>query len=404
MAAIVSEPAVGAGGDARARPGTGGNFTATPLSEAGQWTAGGSDGAFTYSYPISVPAVPGGLEPSVSLDYDSQSVDGLTSSTNDQASWVGDGWDYAPGLRRAGLRLMRDRAAGRHQLEGSQRRRLLVLERHRRPCRSTGSTPRSCRTRAPARGTRRRTTGRRSPYHTGTSNGTSDGGYWVITDHRRHLLLLRPERAARLRLRRRGDQQHLDRAGLRDLIGAGVLQRDVRELPLRAGVAVEPGLRHRPARRRRRLLLQPPRPTTTPRTTAPPPTAPSPRAGRRRRSSTGCGPGPCTAPPRPPRSTSTPAPSRPTSRPTSPAPTARRATSTRRRSGRNYVLDPITTDALEGSPLTRSTPGRWVTPTRHRRRRRPVAVAVHDHPHREDGTAVSLPRLPSPGRPCPTGS
>lgn len=77
--------------------GSGGDYTATSLSEAGSWSAGGESGAFTYSYPISVPAVPGGLKPSVSLDYDSQAVDGLTSSTNNQASWIGDGWDYSPG-------------------------------------------------------------------------------------------------------------------------------------------------------------------------------------------------------------------------------------------------------------------------------------------------------------------
>ncbi|HUN31222.1 MAG TPA: RHS repeat-associated core domain-containing protein [Trebonia sp.] len=101
-------PAGGSPGTAAASPavllgattspsGSGGDYTATPLSEEGEWSAGGSSGAFTYSYPISVPPVPGGLEPSVSLDYDSQAVDGLTSSTNDQASWIGDGWDYEPG-------------------------------------------------------------------------------------------------------------------------------------------------------------------------------------------------------------------------------------------------------------------------------------------------------------------
>ncbi len=78
--------------------GSTGDFTATPLSEAGTWAVAGSSGAFTYSYPIQVPPVPGGLEPSVSLGYDSQAVDGLTSSTNSQASWVGDGWDYSPGF------------------------------------------------------------------------------------------------------------------------------------------------------------------------------------------------------------------------------------------------------------------------------------------------------------------
>jgi len=34
----------------------------------------------------------------VALDYDSQNVDGLNASTNNQASWIGDGWDYEPGF------------------------------------------------------------------------------------------------------------------------------------------------------------------------------------------------------------------------------------------------------------------------------------------------------------------
>jgi hypothetical protein len=72
--------------------GGGGDFTATSLKASGSWQAGGSGDAFTWSYPIAVPAVPGGLEPKVALSYDSQAQDGLTSSTNNQPSNVGDGW------------------------------------------------------------------------------------------------------------------------------------------------------------------------------------------------------------------------------------------------------------------------------------------------------------------------
>lgn len=71
--------------------GSGGNFAASPLSDASEWVTGGSSGAFTSSYPIAVPAVPGGLEPSVNLGYDSQATDGLTSATNNAASWIGMG-------------------------------------------------------------------------------------------------------------------------------------------------------------------------------------------------------------------------------------------------------------------------------------------------------------------------
>jgi RHS repeat-associated protein len=77
--------------------GSQGNYAATSLNPSGTWQASGT-GAFTYSYPIDVPDVVGGDEPSVAFSYDSQSVDGETSARNSQASWIGDGWDYEPGF------------------------------------------------------------------------------------------------------------------------------------------------------------------------------------------------------------------------------------------------------------------------------------------------------------------
>ncbi|MBJ7905112.1 hypothetical protein IF655_17625 [Streptomyces sp. DSM 110735] len=92
--------------------GGGGTYGATSLAPSGQWSAGGSTGAFSYSYPISVPDVPGSLAPSISLDYGSQSVDGRTSSTNAQSSWVGDGWDYEPGFVERSYASCADDATG----------------------------------------------------------------------------------------------------------------------------------------------------------------------------------------------------------------------------------------------------------------------------------------------------
>ena len=74
-----------------------GDFTATPLLSSGSWASGSSSGAFTYSYQVQVPETAGGLMPKVDLSYSSQSVDGRTSATNNQASWIGDGWDYGAG-------------------------------------------------------------------------------------------------------------------------------------------------------------------------------------------------------------------------------------------------------------------------------------------------------------------
>ena len=77
--------------------GAGGSFKATPLASSGKWSAGGSSGAFTWSYQLTVPPAPAGPTPEISFDYSSQTVDGKTATTSPQASWIGEGWDYDPG-------------------------------------------------------------------------------------------------------------------------------------------------------------------------------------------------------------------------------------------------------------------------------------------------------------------
>ena len=69
-----------------------GTYATSDLKPSGSWSGGGSSGAFTYSYPVTVPPAATGLVPDVALSYNSSSVDGQTASTQAQASWVGDGW------------------------------------------------------------------------------------------------------------------------------------------------------------------------------------------------------------------------------------------------------------------------------------------------------------------------
>ncbi|MEU3981757.1 RHS repeat-associated core domain-containing protein [Streptomyces sp. NPDC026672] len=71
-----------------------GTYAATQLSPSATWEAGGSSGAFTWSYPMTVPPAPGPA-PSLSLGYDSGSVDGKTASTNNQSTQVGEGFDLS---------------------------------------------------------------------------------------------------------------------------------------------------------------------------------------------------------------------------------------------------------------------------------------------------------------------
>ncbi|MGW5779834.1 polymorphic toxin-type HINT domain-containing protein [Streptomyces sp. NPDC003863] len=88
--------------------GPGGSFKATPLASSGTWSAGGSSGAFTWSYPMAMPPAPAGPAPNVTLSYNSQAVDGKTAVSSPQASWIGEGWDYSPGFIERRYRTCKD--------------------------------------------------------------------------------------------------------------------------------------------------------------------------------------------------------------------------------------------------------------------------------------------------------
>ncbi|MET9378866.1 polymorphic toxin-type HINT domain-containing protein [Streptomyces sp. NPDC002992] len=72
-----------------------GSYEATPLSPSATWAGGGSNGDFTWSYPMDVVPAPAGPAPGPSISYSAQSVDGRTSSTSAQPSWIGEGFDLA---------------------------------------------------------------------------------------------------------------------------------------------------------------------------------------------------------------------------------------------------------------------------------------------------------------------
>ncbi|MEU5216495.1 polymorphic toxin-type HINT domain-containing protein [Streptomyces sp. NPDC020807] len=103
QAAYTATPAAASGdktvlGTVDSGIGPGGSFRASPLASSGKWSAGGSSGAFTWSYPMVMPPAPAGPAPNVTLSYNSQTVDGKTAVSSGQASWVGEGWDYSPGF------------------------------------------------------------------------------------------------------------------------------------------------------------------------------------------------------------------------------------------------------------------------------------------------------------------
>lgn len=69
-----------------------GDYSATPLSASSAWQAGGSSGSFTWSYGFTMPPAAAGPAPSLSLSYDSGSIDGRTATTNNQGTSVGEGF------------------------------------------------------------------------------------------------------------------------------------------------------------------------------------------------------------------------------------------------------------------------------------------------------------------------
>jgi RHS repeat-associated protein len=78
--------------------GDNGDYQATELAPSASWEVGLQTGDFSWSYPMAAPEVAGDLAPGVSLAYSSGSIDGRTASSNNQTSWIGEGFNYQPGF------------------------------------------------------------------------------------------------------------------------------------------------------------------------------------------------------------------------------------------------------------------------------------------------------------------
>ena len=97
-ARVSADPAGGVISLAAPPAGSTGDYKATSLSASGTWQVATQGGGFSWSYGMAVPPVPGGLEPEVEAAYSSTSVDGRVVATNNQPSWLGEGWDLWPGF------------------------------------------------------------------------------------------------------------------------------------------------------------------------------------------------------------------------------------------------------------------------------------------------------------------
>ncbi|WP_433697315.1 RHS repeat-associated core domain-containing protein [Nocardiopsis sp. CA-288880] len=82
---------------ASAPSGGNGDYRATKLSPSSTWNVNTQSGDFSWSYDLSAPPAPSALVPAMGLSYSSGGVDGRVATSNNQTSWIGDGFSYAPG-------------------------------------------------------------------------------------------------------------------------------------------------------------------------------------------------------------------------------------------------------------------------------------------------------------------
>ncbi|MFB7264845.1 ricin-type beta-trefoil lectin domain protein [Streptomyces nojiriensis] len=166
--------------------GTSGTYKATSLSPSGSWTSGGSGGGFSWTYPLKVPAAPAGPTPAVAFSYSSQAVDGRTSATNGQASWLGDGWDYHPGfverryrscaddLKATSGKPNNDNTADKKKADLCWAGDNVVLS-------LGGSTTELVHDASSGQWVPASGDGSRVEVKTGGANGAKDGEYWIVT-------------------------------------------------------------------------------------------------------------------------------------------------------------------------------------------------------------------------------
>ncbi|MEU5094893.1 RHS repeat-associated core domain-containing protein [Streptomyces sp. NPDC020996] len=172
----------------------GGTFKATPLASDGKWEAGGSSGAFTWSYPLNIPSPPAGPAPQVSFEYSSQTVDGRTAVSSPQASWIGEGWSYDAGYIERRYRSCKD---DRKTLDAGTPNNTAKKDKtsdqcwvsHNAVMSLNGKTTELIRDAAPGSDPEKDTEryrpqqddGTRIEHRVGGSNDDNNGEYWVVT-------------------------------------------------------------------------------------------------------------------------------------------------------------------------------------------------------------------------------
>ncbi|MEH0974043.1 RHS repeat-associated core domain-containing protein [Micromonospora sp. CPCC 205546] len=157
-----------------------GDYKATSLQPSSTWSAGGNSGAFTWNYPMRVPPSLNGPAPSLALAYSSQSVDGRQAASNNQPSWVGEGFEANPGgfIERRYLNCGQDMDGSANNTKKTSD---LCWETDNATLSLAGHSGELIYNATEDRWHLRSDDGSRIERKTGASNGDDDGEYWVVT-------------------------------------------------------------------------------------------------------------------------------------------------------------------------------------------------------------------------------
>ncbi|WP_407109568.1 RHS repeat-associated core domain-containing protein [Streptomyces sp. DSM 116494] len=148
-----------------------GTYEATPLSASATWAGGGSNGDFTWNYPLAAVPAPAGSAPSLSVGYSAQSVDGRTSSTSAQPSWVGEGFELPTSyIERSYGSCEDDGQDGKFDQCWKEDNASVVLNGKSSPLIKVGSSWHM-----------KNDDGEKVQLETGATNGDDNGEYWIIT-------------------------------------------------------------------------------------------------------------------------------------------------------------------------------------------------------------------------------
>ncbi|WP_433089088.1 polymorphic toxin-type HINT domain-containing protein [Dactylosporangium sp. CA-052675] len=161
--------------------GASGSYGATSLSASSTWSAGGSAGDFSWSFPMRTPPSLGGPSPTLQITYSAQSVDGRMVTSNNQPSIVGEGFE----LSTSGYIERRYKTCAEDPKTGGN-----AAAKTGDMCWATDNATMSLNGSGselikdgsdPNRWHPRNDDGSRVEHKTGASNGDNDGEWWVVT-------------------------------------------------------------------------------------------------------------------------------------------------------------------------------------------------------------------------------